>query len=33
MVYAVNHKPSCYTGFWQLIHPKHRFKYIDFLAE
>ena len=33
MVYAVNAKPGCYTGFWHLIHPKHRFKYMDFLAE
>ena len=33
MVFAVNAKPACYTGFWQLIQPGRRFKYVDFLAE
>ena len=33
MVYAINAKPSCYNGFWQLAQPGRRFKYVDFIAE
>ena len=32
MIYAVNDKTSCYTGFWHLKIPGKTFKYMDFLA-
>ena len=33
MVYAVNAKTGCFTGFWQNAPLGRRFKYLDFLAE
>ena len=32
IVYAVNSKTSCYTGFCQVTTPSNRFDYLDFLA-
>ena len=32
MIYAINAKPGCYTGFCQTRTPTHKFDYMDFIS-